>query len=69
MKKMPFNIIFFITLFSCAVPTFALVWYLESTNVFEGIGIGNTVYTAIVVSMLPALLISIWWWNFQYRDD
>jgi len=62
---MPFQKIFILTLIACAIPTYALVWYLESTHVFSDIGMGNTVMTAIVVSMLPALLISIWWWNSQ----
>jgi hypothetical protein len=72
MKKMPFYKIFLITLSVFTIPTYVLVWYLESTNAFDGVGIGtgmgNTVMLAVVVSMLPALLASIWWWNRQYED-
>ncbi len=64
MKKMPFYQIYFLTLFVVATPTFLLVRYLD----FESIGIGNPLVTAIVVSIFPALLISIWWWNFQDKE-
>ena len=69
MKKLPFNKIFVITLCALAIPTYAFVQYLEDTNVFEGIGIGNTMLTAFVVCLFPALLISIWWWNYQDKDS
>jgi hypothetical protein len=68
MKKMPFQKIFILMFFACTLPTYAFMRYLESTHVFDSIGIGNTVITAIVVSVLPALLISIWWWNHQDRE-
>jgi len=72
MKNLPFYKIFLITLSVFTIPTYALVWYLESINAFDGVGIGigmgNTVMLAVVVSMLPALLASIWWWNLQYED-
>ena len=68
MKNMPFSKIFMITLCVFTVPTFVLVKYLEETRVIEGIGLGNTVMTGIVVSMLPALLVSIWWWNRQDEE-
>jgi hypothetical protein len=68
MKKLPFQKIFLIILSVFSIPTYALVWYLESTNVIEGIGKWNTVMLAVVVSMLPALLASIWWWNLQDED-
>jgi len=64
MKKMPFYKIFILTLCACAIPTYAIVRYFD----FDSIGIGNLVITAIVVSMLPALLISIWWWNYQDEE-
>ena len=69
MKNMSFNKIFILTLFICAIPTYAFIRYLEGTNVSDNIGIGNTTITAIIVSMLPALLISIWWWNAQDEDE
>jgi hypothetical protein len=61
---MPFYKMFMIALCACAIPTYAVVKYFD----FENIGIGSAVITAIIVSMLPALLISIWWWNYQYED-
>jgi len=64
MKKIPFYTIFVLTLCTLAVPTYALVRYSD----FGSIGIGDPVSTAIIVSILPALLISIWWWNFQDKD-
>jgi hypothetical protein len=69
MKKKSYSTLYFISLAACAVPTYVLVSYLERTKVFEGIGIGNTLMLSVVVSMLPALLISIWWWNYQHDDD
>ncbi len=57
---MPYATLFIISLGACAVPTYALVSYFERTKVFEGIGIGITLMLSVVVSMLPALLISIW---------
>lgn len=72
MKNLPFYMMFLITLSVFTIPTFALVWYLESNNAFDGVGIGtgmgNTVMLAVVVSMLPALLASIWWWNLQDEE-
>jgi hypothetical protein len=35
---------------------------------FESIGIGNPLITAIIVSIFPALLVSIWWWNRQGEE-
>jgi hypothetical protein len=69
MKKMSYAKLFIISLAACAVPTYTLVSYLERTKVFEGIGIGNTLMMSVIVSMLPALLISIWWWNYQHDDE
>ena len=68
MKKMSFTKIFIITLFACFIPTYAFIRYLEGGNVFDSIGIGNTLITAMIVPMLPALLISIWWWNSQDKE-
>jgi len=64
MKKMPFYKIFILTLCTLAILTYVLVRYSD----FGNIGIGDPVTIAIVVSILPALLISIWWWNFQDKD-
>jgi len=61
MNKMPFYKIYFLALCAFAIPTYALVQYLD----FESIGIGDPAITALVVSMFPALLVSIWWWNRQ----
>jgi hypothetical protein len=64
MKKMPFYKIYFLALFAFAIPTYALVGYAD----FESIGIGSPLITALVVSMFPALLVSIWWWNRQGEE-
>jgi hypothetical protein len=64
MKKMPFYKMYFLALFAFAVPTYALVSYLD----FSSIGIGSPLITAFVVSMFPALLVSIWWWNYQDEE-
>jgi hypothetical protein len=65
---MSFQKIFISVLAICSVPTFGLIWFLENNGTFEGIGIGNTIMTAVVTSALPTLLISIWWWNKQQDD-
>jgi hypothetical protein len=64
MKNTPFYKIYFVALISFATPTWAVVDYLD----FESIGIGDPVITAVVVSMFPALLVSIWWWNRQDEE-
>ena len=64
MKTMPFYKMFLVTLCVLAIPTYAVVQYFD----FNSIGIGSPVITAIVVSMLPALLIRIWWWNYQDEE-
>jgi hypothetical protein len=64
LKKMPFYKIYFVALIGFAVPTYALVSYMD----FESIGIGSPLVTAIIVSMFPALLVSIWWWNRQGEE-
>ena len=69
MKKMHFNKLFIISAFICATPTYVLMRYLEGANFFASSGIGNTVLMSVVVSLLPALLISICWWNYQHDDD
>lgn len=64
MKKMPFYKIYFLALFAFAAPTYALVRYAD----FESIGIGSPLITAFIVSIFPALLVSIWWWNRQAEE-
>ena len=61
--KMPFYKIFILALCVFAILTYAIVQYFD----FDSIGVGNQVITAIIVSMLPALLVSILWWN--YNDE
>jgi len=65
MKKMPFYTIFIITLCILTIPTYAVLRYSD----FGGVAVGNLEMTAVVVSILPALLISIWRWNVQYDDE
>jgi len=60
---MPFYKIFILALCVFAILTYAIVQYFD----FDSIGVGNQVITAIIVSMLPALLVSILWWN--YNDE
>jgi len=65
MKKTPFYQMYFIALFVFATPTYALVEYAD----LESIGIGSPLLTAFIVSMFPALLVSIWWWNRQEEKE
>jgi hypothetical protein len=69
MKKMSYPILFIISLVACAVPTYVLVSYFGTAKVLEGGGAGYILMLSVIVSMLPALLISIWWWNYQHDDD
>jgi len=64
MKKIPFYMIFFITQCVLSIIVFAVIQYSD----FDTTGIGSPVTTAIVVSILPSVLISIWWWNIQDED-
>jgi len=64
MKNMPFFKIYILALCAFAIPTYALVRYSD----FESIGIGSPFITAMVVSIFPALLVSIWWWNRQDEE-
>ncbi len=65
MNKIPFYQKYLLALLVFATPTYALVRYAD----LESIGIGSPLLTAFIVSMFPALLVSIWWWNFQDKDD
>jgi len=69
MKKMHFNKIFVITVTACSIPMFAFIRYISGDQLFTTTGMGNAVLTAVVISLLPALLISIWWWNHQHQDE
>ncbi|MBQ13226.1 MAG: hypothetical protein CMQ17_02350 [Gammaproteobacteria bacterium] len=51
---------FFRTLAIIFVPVFLAFRYFESINVMENIGIGNTITMALVLSSIPAILISMW---------
>ena len=64
MKNMPFYRIYILALIALATPTYAFVRYAD----FESIGIGSPLLTAFIVSMFPALLLSIWWWNRQGEE-
>ena len=64
MKNMPFYKIYILALIALATPTYAVVRYAD----FESIGIGSPLLTAFIVSMFPALLVSIWWWNRQGEE-
>jgi hypothetical protein len=69
MKKLSFTKIFFITLTACSIPMYGFIKYIAGDHIFPTTGPVNAVATAVIVSMLPALLIGIWWWNLQYQDD
>jgi hypothetical protein len=64
MKKLVFYQMYIISLVAFAIPTYLIVRYMD----FESIGIGSPLITAIIVSMFPALLVSIWWWNHMEED-
>ena len=66
MKKMSFITIFMITEVVCSIPMFAFIRYIEGA---ENYGLFNAIMTAAIISLLPTLLISIWWWNYQHEDD
>ncbi len=51
---------FFRTLAIIFVPVILAFRYFESINVMENIGIGNTITMALVLSSIPAILISMW---------
>lgn len=68
-KKIPFYLIYFISLAIFAIPTYAFMSYFEDSPFMKSIGATNTGPTAVIVCLFPALLISIWWWNVQDDDD
>ena len=71
MKKLPFYLIYIISLSLFAVPTYLFLQNYEDSKFIQSIGIGNFGITAVIVCIFPALLISIWWWNAQeqYEDE
>ena len=69
MKKLPFYLIYFISLGIFAIPTYLFLQYFEDSKFIKGIGIDNFGITAFIVCMFPALLVSIWWWNAQEDDE
>jgi heme/copper-type cytochrome/quinol oxidase subunit 4 len=66
MKKMSFITIFMITLVVCSVPMYVFIRYIEGD---DRLGLFNAIMTGTIISLLPALLISIWWWNVQHQDE
>jgi hypothetical protein len=61
MSKQTFGNRFLITLAVVFVPVFAIFRYFESTHVIESYGIWNTFITALVLSVIPAILIYMAW--------
>lgn len=61
MSKRSFGNQFFLTLAIVFVPMFAAFRYLESTNAIDSFGFWNTVVTALVLSIIPAILICMAW--------
>ncbi|HAJ76818.1 MAG TPA: hypothetical protein DCM64_10225 [Gammaproteobacteria bacterium] len=60
-KKDPtFGSLFFLNLAIVFMPVFLAFRYFESINIMEDIGIGNTITMALVLSSIPAILISMW---------
>lgn len=68
-KKKPFQLIFIVMLSICAAIAYALINLLQGDTTADTVGIGNSVLTSLVVSVLPAVLLSIWWWNNQDEDE
>jgi heme/copper-type cytochrome/quinol oxidase subunit 4 len=66
MKKMSFITIFMITLVVCSVPMYVFIRYIEGD---DRLGLFNAIMTGTIISLLPSLLISIWWWNVQHQDE
>ncbi len=48
---------------------YAFIKFIAGDHIFPTTGPVNAVATAVIISMLPALLIGIWWWNLQYQDE
>ncbi len=61
MSKQTFANPFLVTLAVVFVLIFAAFRYFESTQVIESFGIWNTVVTALVLSVIPAILIYMAW--------
>jgi len=61
MGKPTFGNQFFFALVVVFVPVFSAFRYFESINVMDRLGIWNTIVTALVLSVIPAILICIGW--------
>jgi len=61
MSKRTFGNQFFLTLAVVFVPMFAAFRYLESKQVIDSFGVWNTFLTALVLSIIPAMLICMGW--------
>jgi len=61
MSKRTFGNQFFLTLAVVFVPMFTAFRYLESKHVIDSFGVWNTFLTALVLSVIPAILICMAW--------
>ena len=61
MSNQTFGNQFFFTLALVFAPVFGIFRYLESTGAIESFGAWNTVITALVLSVIPAILICVAW--------
>jgi hypothetical protein len=64
MDKMTIRNPFLVTLAIVFVVIFATFRYFESTHVIDSFGIWNTMLTALVLSIIPAIIIYMAW---RYR--
>jgi len=55
-----FGTLFFRNLAIVFMPVFLAFRYFESISIMEDIGVGNTITMALVLSAIPAILISMW---------
>ena len=61
MSKRTFRNPFVITLAVVFVVIFAAFRYFESTQVIDSFGVWNTMLTALVLSIIPAIIIYMAW--------
>jgi hypothetical protein len=61
MNKRTFHNPFFITLAVIFVVIFAAFRYFESRHVIDSFGVWNTMLTALVLSIIPAIIIYMAW--------
>ena len=57
MKDSGYGGLFIFTLGISSIPMFFVVRYFESINAFDSIGVGYTIYVAVLFSLTPALLV------------